>query len=124
LRRSTRKSNVAAPPSRAPSTTSRWSNAADSSFQRKSDHERTGTAAPPSASRIDTMVSLPSKPARAATVPAAGGATSAAGSVTPVANTAENSTIANRKFAIGPAATIAMRLNTDWRLNAWSSSSD
>ncbi len=109
LRRSTRKSNVALP-SRAPSTTSRWSNAADSSFQRRSDHDRTGSDSPPCALRIDTTVSLPSKPARAAAVPAAGGATIAVGSVTPVANTRENSAIASRKFAIGPAATIAMRL--------------
>ena len=40
-------------------------------------------------------------------------ATIAAGSVTPVANTAANSTMARIKLAMGPAATIAMRLPTD-----------
>ena len=115
---STGKSNV---PSGvfAVSTTRRWSNDASSSFQRRSDHERIGCESPPlCASRIDTIVSPPSKPAWAAAVSGAGAEMIAAGSVTPPANTAENSTIARMKLAIGPAATIAMRLPTLCRLNA------
>src|ERR1700722_4989282 len=96
----------------AVSTTPRGAHEAPRSFHRRSDHERTGTGSPTARSpeteleaepdmesavdksRIETIVSPPSKPAFAATVFTAGAARIAVGSETPPANTPANSRMA------------------------------
>ncbi|MCY1300825.1 hypothetical protein D9M70_504090 [compost metagenome] len=83
---------------------------------RRSFQERTASAWPLAVS--DSTRSPSRTPACCAMVPAAGAATIGAGSRMPPANSAKYSTIASRKLASGPAATMMKRLPTGWRLNA------
>ena len=57
-------------------------------------------------------------PARAAAESAAGGASTGFWPGTPATYEPVNTSTASNRLASGPAATIAMRLNTLWRLNA------
>ena len=82
------------------------------SRQRRSCQLRTGS--PSSA----TTRSPARRPAAAAAVPDAGSASSARWPGMPAMYVPANSTTASSRLAAGPAATMAMRFHTLWRLNA------
>ena len=99
-------------PPRSSSSAARLSMAARTSSQRSSSHVCTGRPL------TAVTTSPPRTPAWYAADVVANGRSRVPGSSLPCMNSAPMTTMARMKLAIGPAATMAMRFHTLWRVNS------